>query len=75
LTDSEALRQENDALQQRCAELLARALDAEEAFEAFARGEVDAITVGTSSTPFLLRAAQEELHRSEQALRESRDLL
>jgi len=62
------LRGENSALRQLNELLLRRAAAAEQAFATLSRGEVDAITLGSSSsTPLLLHAAQEEL-RSNQRL-------
>jgi PAS domain S-box-containing protein len=63
------LRGENASLRRFNQQLLRRALDAEQAFEAFARGEVDAVTLDSESTPFLLLSAQEKLRSSEQLLR------
>jgi two-component system, cell cycle sensor histidine kinase and response regulator CckA len=75
VTELEDLRRENDSLRERDQHLLRRALDAEQALDALARGEVDAVVLESSVTPVLLHAAQEELRYSEQALRESRHLL
>jgi two-component system, cell cycle sensor histidine kinase and response regulator CckA len=63
------LQRQLESLQLRNDELLGRALDAEQAMSAFGRGEIDAVTFEGSEKPVLLRAAQEELHRSEQLLR------
>ncbi|HEY0465745.1 MAG TPA: PAS domain S-box protein [Polyangiaceae bacterium] len=75
MSELEDLRGENDSLRGRSQQLLRRALDAEQALDAFARGEVDAVALESSVTPVLLHAAQEDLRDSEQALRESRHLL
>jgi PAS domain S-box-containing protein len=58
----DSLRQEHEQLQRRAA-------DAEQAVAAFARGEVDAVTLADSATPLLLHAAQDELRKSEHLLR------
>ncbi len=63
------LRRENGSLRQRNEQLLRRTEDAENAIDAFARGEVDAVALEASATPVLLHTAQESLRRSEQLLR------
>ena len=75
MSELEELHRENDSLRGKNRHLLQRALEAEQALDAFARGEVDAVVLESSVTPVLLHAAQENLRRSEQALRESRYLL
>jgi PAS domain S-box-containing protein len=57
-----SLRKERD-------DLLQRAVQAEQALAAFARGEVDAVIQESSVTPILVRSAQEALHRNEELLR------
>jgi PAS domain S-box-containing protein len=69
MTEMVDLRGENASLRQRNEQLVRRAADAEQAFEAFARGEVDAVTLHDASTPVLLQAAQEKLRSSEYLLR------
>jgi PAS domain S-box-containing protein len=64
-----ALRRELDSLRLEHEQLRRRAGDAEQAVAAFARGEVDAVTLEASATPLLLHAAQDELRRNEQLLR------
>ncbi len=56
------LRDENERLRR-------QAVDAQHAIQALARGEVDAVSLDASATPILLRAAQEQLRRSEQLWR------
>ncbi len=69
MSEAETLKQELTSLRRHNAELLRRALDAEQAVEAFAHGEVDAVAVGAAATPVLLQAAQEDLRRNEKLLR------
>jgi PAS domain S-box-containing protein len=69
MPETAGLQRQLESLQLRNEELLGRALDAEQAMSAFGRGEIDAVTYEGSEKPVLLRAAQEELHRSEQLLR------
>jgi PAS domain S-box-containing protein len=61
VTDVEDLRRENDALRRRNEQLVHQVADAQQAVEALARGEVDAVTVGASATPLLVHEAQERL--------------
>jgi PAS domain S-box-containing protein len=60
---------ENESLRERINQLLQQATDTEQAMLALARGEVDAVSVASSSTPVLLHAAQESLRQSELLLR------
>jgi PAS domain S-box-containing protein len=69
VAEVEGLHREIETLQMRNEALLRRALDAEHVMEAFAHGEVDAVTLGASATPVLLRAAQESQRASQQLLR------
>ncbi len=69
MSDTQLQRSESSALRQANAELQRRAIDAEQALEAFARGEVDAVAVATVATPILLQTAQAELRRKEKLLR------
>ena len=69
MTETIGLRAENAALRLQNELLLRRAEDAEEAFRALARGEVDAVVHTASATPLLLRAAQEQFRASRQLLR------
>ena len=69
MTELHALRLDNVALRQRNEELVRRALDAEQAVAALARGEVDAVVIEASATPVLLHAAQAQLRGSRQLLR------
>jgi PAS domain S-box-containing protein len=66
---------EPDDLRSENARLRGELDDARQAIGAFARGEVDAVASESSATPVLLLAAQAGLRRSEDALRESRDML
>jgi PAS domain S-box-containing protein len=61
VSDVEDLRRENDALRRRNEQLVHQVADAQQAVEALARGEVDAVTVGASATPLLVHEAQERL--------------
>jgi len=65
VSDVEDLRRENEALRQRNEQLVHQAADARKALEAFARREVDSVTVEASATPLLVHEAQERL-RDEQ---------
>jgi two-component system cell cycle sensor histidine kinase/response regulator CckA len=69
VADHDPLQHELAELRRRCSELLQRATDAEQALEAFARGEVDAVALEASASPVLLQAAQNELRRNEMLLR------
>jgi PAS domain S-box-containing protein len=62
-------RREVAALQKERDGLLERAMQAEQALAAFARGEVDAVIDESSATPILVRAAQEALRQNEELLR------
>jgi len=69
VSDVEDLRRENEALRQRNEQLVHRAADAQRALEAFARREVDSVTVEASATPLLVHEAQERLRDSKDLLR------
>ena len=69
MSEVEELRREIDALRQRHERLAHQLTDAKQALEAFAHGEVDAVTVEASATPLLLREAQERLRDSKELLR------
>jgi PAS domain S-box-containing protein len=61
VSEIEDLRQENDTLRRRNEKLLHQLADAQQALEAVARGEVDAVTDKASATPLLVHEAQERL--------------
>jgi len=66
------LQRENESLRAHNAQLLGQLADATQALEAFAAGEVDAVTIASSSTPLLVQAAQREARReSAEQLRRS----
>ena len=67
--EPEELAIANAALRESDARHLRRALDAEQALAALARGEIDAVMLDASATPLLLRTAQEQLVKSEQLSR------
>jgi PAS domain S-box-containing protein len=63
------LQQELRTLRQEHERLRRQAADAEQAIAAFARGEVDAVTLAASTTPLLLQSAQDRLRQNERLLR------
>jgi PAS domain S-box-containing protein len=69
MSETADLQRELGSLRERYAQLERRARDAEQAITAFARGEVDAVTLEASATPLLLHAAQDKLRRNEQLFR------
>jgi len=74
--DLEDMTRENALLRTRNEQLLLQLADAKQAMSALAHGEVDAVTLGTtSSTPLLLEEAQAKLRRSQVTLTESHRLL
>jgi two-component system, cell cycle sensor histidine kinase and response regulator CckA len=76
MRDVDDMSRENALLRSRNEHLLLQLADAQQAMGALAHGEVDAVTLGsTSSTPILLKEAQERLLRSQATLRESNRLL
>ena len=69
MTELDQLRRDNAVLAEYNTRLLRRAVHAEQAVEAFARGEVDAVASESSTTPVMLRVAQEQVRESRQLLR------
>jgi PAS domain S-box-containing protein len=69
MTENERLQRESAALRDENERLARRLSEAEQAADALAGGEVDAVTLRESKAPILLHAAQEQLRRSEKLLR------
>ena len=71
------LQRENDSLRRRNEKLVHQLTDAQQALEAVARGEVDAVTIQASATPLLVHEAQERLRegqrRAQRALVEAEE--
>src|ERR1700734_3087564 len=74
--DVDEMSRENASLRTRNGQLLLALADAKQANDALAHGEVDAVALATtSSTPILLKEAQEKLRKSQATLLESYRLL
>jgi PAS domain S-box-containing protein len=69
MSELEDLRRESDGLRRRNEQLVLQVADVQQALEALARGEIDAVTVEASATPLLLHEAQERLRESKELLR------
>ena len=74
VSEIDDLRRENRSLNERIDDLQRRAADAEQALEALARGEVDAVALGVLDAPVLLLAAQQTLRENEQLLEEAQSI-
>ena len=68
---ADSLQRRIASLELRNEELLTRVVDAEQVMNAFARGEVDAVTLESSTTPVLLHAAQTKLRGNQRLLEDA----
>ena len=69
MSDLAGLQAELASAREQNEDLARRLTDAQQALEAFAHGEVDAVAHAESASPVMLEAAQRELRRSEDLLR------
>ncbi|MEY4514355.1 MAG: hypothetical protein RLZZ450_6477 [Pseudomonadota bacterium] len=73
MSEQDLVQRELSQLREQNQQLTERLADAQQAFSALARGQVDSVAQGASATPILLEAAQEQLRNNRKLLRATFD--